>query len=76
MISYSLVLPQDFFYKCLISGMCFCSAVPWSVLIFPFPPVVSGSPPSSPVVDEITKGTDPKMCTFKNTSSLTERLLK
>lgn len=27
--------------KCLISGMCFCSAVPWSVLIFPFPLVRS-----------------------------------
>lgn len=47
---YSLVLPQGFlvFYKCLISGMCFCSAVPWSVLIFPFPSVVSGPPPLPP----------------------------
>lgn len=37
-----LGVPQDLFYKCLISGMCFCSAVPCHVL-FPF--VVSGSPP-------------------------------
>lgn len=41
--------------KCLISGMCFlfCSAM--SALIFAFPSVISGSPPSFTVVDSITK---------------------
>lgn len=57
MIDDGLGVPQDLFYKCLISGMCFCSAVPCPVS---FPLVVSGSPPSL-----VTNcGTDPKMCTL------------
>lgn len=63
MMSYSLVLPQDFFYKCLISGMCVfvlqCHgrflSLRFLLLSLRLLPPLPSSPLLSPVLDGKTK---------------------
>lgn len=69
-----LFSPSAWFLECVFFV---CSAVPWWVLISPFPPVVfwvssSSSSSSSSCGWLQNKGTDPKMCTL-NTGTLNER---